>query len=87
MLILSGNAFVKDGEAWGKLIPDGCDCCLHPVKMVVDLVKFLEENGREGQVGGKFLVKGGSVRFKLRLDTRGGGVICQVSIGKVTNDS
>jgi hypothetical protein len=38
------------------------------------------------QVVGKFPVEGGSVRFQRRLDTRGGGVICQVSVGKVTDD-
>ncbi len=34
----------------------------------------------------KFPVEGGSMRFQRRLDTRGGGVIRQVSIGKVTDD-
>ena len=38
------------------------------------------------RVVGKFPVEGGSVRFQRRLDTRGGGVIRQVSVGKVTDD-
>jgi hypothetical protein len=62
------------------------DFVVELVEFVVNFVEFLEENGREGRVVGKFPVEGGSVRFQRCLDTRGGGVIRQVSIGKVTND-
>ncbi len=31
-------------EAWGKLVPDGCNRRLHPVKTVDDLVEFLRND-------------------------------------------
>jgi hypothetical protein len=100
MLVCFCDAFIEAGKAGGELILDGGDRRRQPVEAVVDLVeflvelvefvvnfvKFLEENGRKGRVVGKFPVEGGSVRFQRHLDMRGGGVIRQVSVGKVTNN-